>query len=254
MVIDWFTIVAQVLNFLILVWLMKRFLYKPVLHAIDEREKGIAAKLADAAALELKAQKDGVELKRKNQEFDNQRSELLLAAISAAQGERTRLFDEARRAGSALRLKQAKAQSEETQTLLEAIGDQAQKELVAISRKILGDLADTTLEASMVEVFLRRLRALEGSEKAALGVSTSSGPLVVRTGLAISAALQDSIQSALGELFAGQPIRFEAAPELVCGIEMSASGHKVAWSVADYLTSLEQGIKGLLEKGKTDAV
>ena len=50
MLIDWFTVGAQALNFLILVWLMKRFLYKPVLHAIDEREKRIAAELADAAA------------------------------------------------------------------------------------------------------------------------------------------------------------------------------------------------------------
>jgi len=45
MLTDWFTIVAQALNFLILVWLMKRFLYKPILHAIDEREKRIATEL-----------------------------------------------------------------------------------------------------------------------------------------------------------------------------------------------------------------
>jgi F-type H+-transporting ATPase subunit b len=48
MLIDWFTVGAQVLNFLILVWLLKRFLYKPILHAIDEREKRIAKELADA--------------------------------------------------------------------------------------------------------------------------------------------------------------------------------------------------------------
>src|ERR1035441_6695689 len=39
MLIDWFTVGAQALNFLVLVWLMKRFLYKPILDAIDEREK-----------------------------------------------------------------------------------------------------------------------------------------------------------------------------------------------------------------------
>ena len=50
MPIDWFTVVAQAINFLILVWLLKRFLYKPILHAIDEREKGIAAQLAQAEA------------------------------------------------------------------------------------------------------------------------------------------------------------------------------------------------------------
>ena len=48
MLIDWFTVGAQALNFLILVWLMKRFLYKPILHAIDEREKRVATELANA--------------------------------------------------------------------------------------------------------------------------------------------------------------------------------------------------------------
>ncbi len=48
MLIDWFTVGAQALNFLILVWLMKRFLYRPILHAIDAREKPIAGELADA--------------------------------------------------------------------------------------------------------------------------------------------------------------------------------------------------------------
>ena len=46
MLIDWFTVAAQAVNFLILVWLLKRFLYKPVLAAVDEREKRITAQLA----------------------------------------------------------------------------------------------------------------------------------------------------------------------------------------------------------------
>ncbi len=55
MLIDWFTVVAQALNFLILVWLLKRFLYKPILDALDAREKRIAGKLADADAKQLEA-------------------------------------------------------------------------------------------------------------------------------------------------------------------------------------------------------
>jgi F-type H+-transporting ATPase subunit b len=48
MLIDWFTVAAQALNFFVLVWLMKRFLYKPILNAIAEREKKIASELANA--------------------------------------------------------------------------------------------------------------------------------------------------------------------------------------------------------------
>ena len=58
MLIDWFTVSAQVVNFLILVWLMKRFLYKPILHAIDAREQRIAKKIADADAKRAEAEKE----------------------------------------------------------------------------------------------------------------------------------------------------------------------------------------------------
>ena len=42
MLIDWFTIAAQAVNFLILIWLMKRYLYQPILRAIASREQLIA--------------------------------------------------------------------------------------------------------------------------------------------------------------------------------------------------------------------
>ena len=102
MLIDWFTVIAQVLNFLILVWLLKRFLYKPILNAIDAREKRIADELANADAKKAEAQKEQDEFKRKNEEFDQQRSALLSKAKDEAKAERQRLMDEARKAASDL--------------------------------------------------------------------------------------------------------------------------------------------------------
>src|SRR5665811_1288851 len=109
MLIDWFTVGAQALNFLVLVWLMKRFLYKPILHAIDEREKRIAAELANADAKEAKAQKERDEFQHKNEEFDQQRAALLKKATEEAQAERQRLLDEARKAAAALSAKRMDA-------------------------------------------------------------------------------------------------------------------------------------------------
>ena len=48
MPIDWFTVIAQIINFLILVWLLKRFLYRPILDGIDAREHKIASVLSNA--------------------------------------------------------------------------------------------------------------------------------------------------------------------------------------------------------------
>ena len=75
MLIDWFTVAAQVLNFLILVWLLKRFLYRPILDAIDAREKRIAlAELADAAAKRTEAEQERDEFQHKNAAFEQQRA------------------------------------------------------------------------------------------------------------------------------------------------------------------------------------
>ena len=84
MLIDWFTVVAQAVNFIILVWLLKRFLYKPILDAIDAREKRIAAELADADAKKAEALKERDAFLRKNEAFDGQRAALLSAAEAEA--------------------------------------------------------------------------------------------------------------------------------------------------------------------------
>ena len=64
MPIVWFTVAAQVLNFLILVWLLKRFLYRPILHAIDVREQRIVQALADADAKQAEAIRERDELRQ----------------------------------------------------------------------------------------------------------------------------------------------------------------------------------------------
>src|SRR6185312_11044708 len=102
MLIDWFTVGAQALNFLILVWLMKRFLYKPILHAIDEREKRIATELADADAKKAEAQKERDEFQQKNEQLDQERTEMRGRMKDEVKAERQQLLDEARNAAAAL--------------------------------------------------------------------------------------------------------------------------------------------------------
>src|SRR5580658_8782870 len=102
MLIDWFTVVAQALNFILLVWLLKRFLYKPILDAVDTREKRVASELADADAKKAESQKARSEYERKNEQFEQQRAALLSQATQDASVEGRRLLDEARAAADAL--------------------------------------------------------------------------------------------------------------------------------------------------------
>jgi F-type H+-transporting ATPase subunit b len=249
MLIDWFTVAAQALNFLILVWLLKHFLYQPILDAIDAREKRIAAELADADAKKAEAKRERDAFQHKNDEFDQQRATLLSQATVEAKAERQRLLNEARSEADALSTKRQDALKREQQGLKDEITRRTREEVFAIARKTLSDLAGTSLEERMSEVFSRRLRTLndDAKEDLAEALNTASAPALVRSAFDLPAEQRAAIQQTLNETFPDEiQVRFETAPDVISGIELTANGRKVAWSIADYLTSLEKSVGELL--------
>jgi F-type H+-transporting ATPase subunit b len=251
MLIDWFTVGAQALNFLILVWLMKRFLYKPILNAIDTREQRIASELNDADKKKAEAQQEREEFEHKNEVFDQQHTALLEKATNEANLERQRLVDEAHKVINALSTKQMETMRSDVHNLNQAISRQTQHEVFAIVRKALKDLATIDLEERLVEVFTRRLRELNGDakEKLSHALKNSSEPTLVRSAFNLSADQCAVIQDALNETFSIKiDVRFETAPEIISGIELNSNGCKVAWSIADYIAILEKKVGKLLEE------
>jgi F-type H+-transporting ATPase subunit b len=250
MLIDWFTVGAQAVNFLILVWLLKRFLYKPVLAAIDEREKRITTQLQDAEKKKAEALKEQTDFLHKNEEFERQRSALLLEATNAAKAERERLLATARRDSEELRSKLQKTLYAELDNLNRKIGTLALQEVFSIARKTLSDLADVSLEERMTAVFIHRLHDMNNKQREELkaGVHASSRPALVRSAFELAspqkAAIEDIVKPPFGE---GTGIEFETRPDLISGIELAVNGQKIAWSIADYLTSLTSSVGGLLE-------
>jgi F-type H+-transporting ATPase subunit b len=256
MLIDWFTVVAQVVNFLILVWLLKRFLYKPILRALDAREQQIALTLADADAKKAEAQRERDEFQHKNEAFDQQRSALLHQATGEVKAERERLLDQARQDADALRAERQDALKHEQQHLKVEITRRTREEVFAIARKTLRDLAGTSLEARMSEVFAQRLQALDDETKHDFteAVKTSSEPVRVRSAFELSAEQRAAIQTTFNTtLSVDIPIRFETVPDLISGIELSVNGRKIAWSISDYLASLEKSIGELLAPSNPQA-
>lgn len=251
MLIDWFTVGAQLLNFLILVCLMKRFLYQPVLDAIAAREQKIAAALADTAATQAEAKKQQDEFRHKNETFDEQRAGLLQQARDAAKAESERLLAGARAAADAASAARTKALLADAQHLRTEITRHTQDQVFDISRRVLSDLAAVSLEQRACEVFIQRLKSADGEALAAWGAAlkaTSDGePALLRSAFELPAAQRTAMRNALAESF-GQPIamKFETAPELVCGIELSAQGQKLAWSISEYLGALSVGLEGRL--------
>jgi len=248
MLIDWFTVAAQALNFIILVALLKHFLYRPILAALDAREQKIAAELADAAHQKTAAIEQRELFQQKNGLFDQQRKALFEQALQAANAERLRLFAEARSAAESFQTSYRATLLNDAQNLNQAISQQTHQAVFAIVRQVLADLASANFEDQLIQMFANRLQALDNTAKASLLAAINSvDALVVRSAFTLTAEQCTVIQQALESCLATPAaIRFETAPELISGIELVANGWKIAWSIADYIASLEQSVGGLL--------
>ncbi|MBA3829313.1 MAG: F0F1 ATP synthase subunit B [Taibaiella sp.] len=245
MSINWFTVIAQIVNFLVLAWLLKRFLYKPVLNAIDEREKRIASQIGDAEKKEADAKTEKETFRKKNEDFDRQRTALIDKALEETKAEKQRLLEEARKEATDLSKKMAEALKENQENLVKKIAEKAKDEVFVIVGKTLKDLANIALEQQIVDVFTGHLKNLNENEKKDLGtaLAKSAAPVIIRTTFDITAAqqpgLEQSIKDAAGT---DATFKFQTVPELISGIELNAGGYKIAWSISEYLESVKNSI------------
>jgi F-type H+-transporting ATPase subunit b len=249
MLIDWFTAGAQALNFIILVWLLKRFLYKPILNAIDAREKRIAAELTAAEGLKSQAQKSRDEFDGKNKQFETDRDALMAEAVIEVKTERARLLDEARKTAEELLEKQRSAARNDATVLTSQMMHLAATEVFDVARQALNDLACMALEERLVEIFTRRLREMKPEAKQLLGIALTApnSVVVVRSRFDLAAREQATIQNALHEMFSTDTrSAFVTAPDGICGIELTVGGQRLSWSIGGYLRALEEKTRDLI--------
>jgi F-type H+-transporting ATPase subunit b len=245
MQINWFTVIAQVINFLILVWLLKHFLYKPVLNAIDEREKKIESQLKDADEKEKKAKKEQTEFAGKNETFDKQKKELMDKAIAETNEQKQKLLDDARNEANALRTKLEKSLKEMQENLNHEIEQKTQQEVFAIARKTFADLASMSLEEQVTKIFIKRLNDLKKEEKKQFveAFKSVTSPILLQSAFDLPEKQKTEIKNAVNEILEAEPkFQFKTTPEIISGIELTTKGFKLAWSISEYLNSLQKNI------------
>ncbi len=237
MSIDWITVTAQVFNFLILVWLLKRFLYHPVINAMDRREQRIRAQLTDAESREQAALAAAADYRDKAEALEQQKQQILEQARQEAENARARMLSEAREETARIRANWMRELSEEKAAFLTGLRKQSVEAVTAIARKSLEDLADTTLEARMVQVFADKLASLSAEEKAAL--ITAREPATLSSAWPLDDSHRDFLTRAVQEQLGQETsLTFSTNPELICGIEFLREGHRISWNLSDYMDEL----------------
>jgi len=252
MQINWFTVIAQVVNFLILVWLLRRFLYKPILDAIDQRENKINSQLNEAEAKQAEAIKAKEEFIHKNNLFDQQKEERMNSVVYEVKETKSKLLEEARSEANILRKKLEATYKAMQESAHGEIAQMTQQEVFDIARKTLADLSTVSLEEQATLVFISKLKDLNTKEREQFieAFNTDDPSILVQSTFGLSDQMQSNIKAALNEILGIETtIQFQISPNLISGIELSTSGYKVAWSIAEYINSMENNIyKTTMEK------
>ena len=256
MLIDWFTVAAQILNFLVLIALLKRFLYGPITRAMDEREARIASRLREADEKGRKAELEAASYREKMERFDAEREEMLAMAGREADAKRRDLTHKAREEVDGLRERWLDALRCEKESFLTDLRETMCKELCKTARRALADLAGVELERHIATVFAEKICRvdMDGWRNGMRPVRKDGMGVTVRSAFEIPPELReritDAVQYRLKECTA---VEFETSEDLLCGIELCAFDRKIAWNMADYMDGLEGSVSALISEDRSVA-
>lgn len=246
---DLFTVIAQIVNFLVLVGLLKYFLFDRITKAMDEREQTIAAALEQADETRKLAQEQAERYQRMNDRLEESRRQTLDEVRNEAGFLRKALFQSARTEVEESKLAWQDSLEREKKEFLVDLRRSVCEQVLAIARRALSDLAGADLEERMVHVFADRLRNMSLEDLAVMRDALQNGEseLTVETAFEVSEAHKKEILASLhSKLSKNFRVRFETPASKVCGIELRFHGNKIGWSIDSYLGGLEKTISSTL--------
>jgi F-type H+-transporting ATPase subunit b len=248
MLIDWFTVFAQIVNFLALIWLLKIFLYKPILKVIADRQNEINAQLNEAKLKKVEADAELETFRKKNIEFDQQKVEKIKKITEESKQFRDKLISVVKVEAEKQKTKWYTSLENEKDEVFHDLSNRIQTEILSIARKTIVDLSGGKLEEQIVEIFLQRLNKITKKEKetfiSELGPKDS---LQIKTNSDLNEVLKEKIKKTVQSEFEKEiEVTFIVSSDLIAGIELMSKGTKMSWNIADYFSSLESQISKVM--------
>ncbi|MCP5227059.1 F0F1 ATP synthase subunit delta [Accumulibacter sp.] len=237
---DWTTFVLEVLNFLVLVWILKRFLYRPVLEVLDARQARVQDEMAQAARL----QQEGASLRQQYEERlahwaqereqlrQQLQQELAQQRAAGAAGIRQSLADEEAKA----RVRNAAMTASHEAELVRLAAGEAYRNVAAM----LGRLASPPLTASLVRLLVEDLAGLPEAQRASLRSAAEKLVAGARAEVGSAHALDDELLREIARgvsAAAGRdlPVTVSVEPTLIAGVRVAVGECLLHANLADEL-------------------
>ncbi len=248
MIIDWYTIIFQIINFMILVFLLRRFLYRPVIRAMDEREHKIVQREEEAQGKKEEAEQEQQHYRLKTEELKEKKEEIIEKARAEAEKEKRGLLDQARQEVDETRRRWQESFEREKETFTAELRRRIGHQACTVARRCLQDLADARLEDLTWAMFLKKLNRLPDQDRLELkkAIEEAEGNIIINSAFETGPGRVEELKEILRDLApaAGDNLNLDAVtdPGLICGLELDAGGYRVAWNIDSYLEDLEEQV------------
>jgi len=236
MSIDWITVVAQLANFLVLVWLLKRFLYRPILDGIDAREAEIAERMQVAVRAKEAAAASEADYRNQLSSLQSQQAAVVDAAHRQAEQDRDALLAQAHERIEHERTAWQAHLDEEARNFTAKMHRAGGHALLELTRKALTDLADETLEARVAAHLARQIGPMGTDLRAAAGETVTA---VVTSREDLPDSVQAELTDELNQVFTGIEVRFKTDDQQAPGLSMHLGGAHLEWTVDTYIDELD---------------
>ena len=239
--IDWFVFFSQIVNFLILMFLLKKFLFGRIIGAMDAREAKIGAVFMEAEQSRQEAEAAAESHTKRLRDIEEGYEQMLNKSRQDAEAYHGQLLEKAREEVDFLKARWMEALRSERANFLQELRRLAGNQVYAVSRRVLKDLAGLDLEERIVEVLMERIEAMDEQERKKFQGPIENGVIVISCAFEIPPAMQARLDDVLRRFFPGiSGSVYERSDDVLSGCELRSNGHKIAWSVKDYLDSLEE--------------
>lgn len=248
MELNWSTFILEIINFLVLVWILKRFLYKPVLDVIAQRQAGIEKKLNEAQTLKVDAEQLQSQYESRLSDWDQERLQARKTLAEEIESERARKLTELQ-----TRLEQEKEKARVAEARYQAdeqhkLEEQALKQGARFATRLLEQSAGPETETRLIDMVINSLSQQPDERIEALSNHYGQTPekILVSSAYEMNDKQRQLLQQALYSVTGQEvPLHFKQDNELLAGIRITIG----AWVLA---ANLRDELKGFMELAHED--
>lgn len=241
MQIDLVTFIAQIINLVILVFLLKKFLYKPLLGMVEQRQAMINKEQEDTRKALLDAEQQKSLFKQRIDRLEDEKQSLIEQATCEAEELKKSLFEEVQKAVEESKKRWFENLEKEKKSYDIDLGRQVALEFNDFANKSLKSLASTSLQTQIEEKFETLFNVMNGTEKKALLKEAKKAKQVVLSyGMASE---KTKTRKYIKDFFDGIDVLEIESPELICGISLRAGDKEITWNLSEYLDEFSRNLE-----------